>query len=74
MFIAQETDLTVGMQTAARAPFVSLFSGISNEGARVLGCEANRDARRRFDQLAGTNIYNKITIIRSYKIGILTSL
>ena len=32
MFIAQDTDLTVGVQTATRAPFVSLFSGDSIRG------------------------------------------
>ena len=32
MFIARDTDLTVGVQTTARAPFVSLFSGVSIGG------------------------------------------
>jgi len=32
VFIARETDLTVGVQTAARAPFVSFFSGDSIGG------------------------------------------
>ena len=32
MFIARHTDLTVRVQTAARAPFVSLFSCVSTGG------------------------------------------
>jgi len=32
VFIARDTDLTVGVQTAARAPFVSLFSSVSTGG------------------------------------------
>jgi len=32
VFIAQETDLTVGVQTDVRAPFVSIFSSDSIGG------------------------------------------
>ena len=32
MFIARKTDFTVGVQTAAREPFVSFFSGDSGGG------------------------------------------
>jgi len=32
VFIARKSDLSVGVQMAARAPFVSLFSGVSIGG------------------------------------------
>ena len=44
MFIARDTDLTVGVQTVARAPFVSLFSGDSTVG-REHGSEGFLEAK-----------------------------
>jgi len=44
VFIAQDTDLTVGVQTTGRAPFVSLFSGDSTVG-REHGSEGFLEAK-----------------------------
>jgi len=44
VFVAQDTDLTVGVQTATRAPFVSLFSGDSI-GGRERGSEGFLEAK-----------------------------
>ena len=44
VFIARDTDLTVGVQTAARAPFVSLFAGDST-GGREHGSERFSEAK-----------------------------
>ena len=61
-FFALEFDLSVRVQTTARAPFVSLFSGDSIGGkARrdggILGRKIFVDARRRFRSTDGNNTF-----------------
>jgi len=55
VFIARDTDLTVGVQTAARAPFVSLFSGDST-GGRERGSEG-------FSEVKPTETYEDVKSI-----------
>ena len=64
MFHSPEFDLSVGVHTAARAPFVFVLSGDSIEGkargdAWVPGREIVVDARGRF-RSTGRNSYIKI--------------
>ena len=52
MFPSPKIDLSVGAQTASRAPFVFVFSGIHQREStckrRDSGCESDVDAQRRF--------------------------
>jgi len=63
VFIARDTNLTVGVKTVTRAPFVSLFSGVStrggNVGAKGSWERSQQKCTKTLGQLAGTFINTK---------------
>ena len=67
MFIAQDTDLTVGMETIARAPFVSLFqvtpSEVGSVGAKGSWKRSQQKCTKTLGQPAGTKTLTNSTNI-----------